>query len=98
VVKSPELERLERLAEPVLRRFGVNRAGFFGSRARGAERPGSDLDVVVELSDERTLYDQIRLQLALSEALGVEAHVSTYDSLHPAMRERILAEEVRVLG
>lgn len=83
MVRSPELQRLERLAAPVLHRFGVRKAGFFGSRARGAERPESDLDVVVELPDDRTLFDQIRLQLALSEALGLEAHVSTYDSLPP---------------
>ena len=97
MVKSPDLESLERLAEPVLRRFGVSRAGFFGSRARGTQHSASDLDVVVELPEDGTLFDQIRLQLALTEALGIEAHVSTYGSLHPAMKDRILAEEVRVL-
>jgi predicted nucleotidyltransferase len=34
---------------PILREHGVRRAGVFGSRARGEERPDSDLDLLVEL-------------------------------------------------
>lgn len=33
---------------PVLRRYGVVRAGIFGSVARGEARPDSDLDLLVE--------------------------------------------------
>ena len=98
MAESRDLAVLERLAAPVFERFGVRRAGFFGSQVKQEAGPDSDLDIVVELPGESTLYDQIRLQMELSDALGMEAHVSTYGSLHPGLKDRILYEEVRVLG
>jgi predicted nucleotidyltransferase len=82
---------------PILREHGVRRAGVFGSRARGEERPDSDLDLLVELESGRSLFDLAGLGLDLSERLGVRAHVVTYRSLHHLLRDRILADEVPLL-
>ena len=38
--------------EAELRRLGVLRAALFGSLARGEERTGSDIDILVELDPE----------------------------------------------
>ena len=82
---------------PILRRYGVSRAGVFGSHARGEARENSDLDVLVELPDRSSLLDLIGLQLELGDALGISVDAHTYRSLHPLLRDRILAEEVRIL-
>ena len=84
-------------ALPILRRFGVKRAGVFGSRARGDERGNSDLDILVDLPAGSSLLDLVGLQLELGDALGVSVDAHTYRSLHPLLRDRILAEEVRIL-
>ncbi len=86
----------ERIA-PVLREHGVRRAAVFGSTARGEDRPGSDLDLLVEFEQGRSLLDLIDLQLVLEDLLGREADVVTYASLHPLLRERVLAEQVEIL-
>jgi len=82
---------------PILREHGVLRAGVFGSRARGDERPDSDLDLLVELETGSSLLDLIGLELEISDRLGVKAQVITYRSLHPLLRDRILADEVPIL-
>ena len=82
---------------PILREHGVRRAGLFGSRARGEERPDSDLDLLVELESGRSLFDLAGLELDLTERLGVPTHVVTYRSLHRFLRDRILADEVPIL-
>jgi predicted nucleotidyltransferase len=45
--KAAILARL-REHEPALRERGVSHAAVFGSRARGDNRPGSDIDILVE--------------------------------------------------
>jgi predicted nucleotidyltransferase len=91
------VQALAEQALPILRRFGVSRAGVFGSRARGEEGASSDLDILVDLPDGSTLLDLVGLQLELGDALGISVDAHTYRSLHPLLRERILAEEVRIL-
>lgn len=91
------VQALAEQALPILRRFGVSRAGVFGSRARGEEGASSDLDILVDLTDGSTLLDLVGLQLELGDALGISVDAHTYRSLHPLLRERILAEEVRIL-
>ncbi|NLM30107.1 MAG: nucleotidyltransferase family protein [Methanomicrobiales archaeon] len=54
--KSIFAERLEE-ALPLLReRFGVAKIGLFGSTASGADRPESDVDVLVEFAPGRTTF------------------------------------------
>jgi predicted nucleotidyltransferase len=42
------------------------------------------------------LLDLVGLELELSDRLGFKAHVVTYRSLHPLLRDRILSDEVRI--
>jgi len=82
---------------PILRRYGVTRAGVFGSRARGESGVASDLDLLVDLPEGSSLLDLVGLQLDLGDELGISVDAHTYRSLHPLLRDRILAEEVRIL-
>jgi uncharacterized protein len=82
---------------PTLRRFGVVRAGVFGSVVRGDARPDSDVDLLVEFEEGRTLFDLVGLRDQLTEVLGREADVGTYRALHPRLRERVLGEQIPIL-
>jgi hypothetical protein len=86
----PEVERL-------MRRRGVVRAGVFGSVARGEDTPESDVDFLVEFEDGRTLLDLSGLRLDLIELLERDVDVATPASLHPRLRDQILAEVVPFL-
>lgn len=94
---TSELQELRQRMKPTLVAYGVVRAAVFGSWARGDTRDCSDVDVLVEFEDGRTLLDLVGLQQDLTEVLGLEADVVTYRSLHPLLRDRILAEQVPVL-
>ena len=91
------VQSLVEQALPILRRYGVSRAGVFGSHARGEAGEGSDLDMLVDLPEGSSLLDLIGLQLEVGDVLGVSVDAHTYRSLHPLLRERILAEELRIL-
>lgn len=68
----------------------------FGSVARGDDQPGSDVDLLVEFTDDASLLDEIGLRLALTDLLHVEVDVIAVDSLDGQLGERVLREAVEV--
>jgi predicted nucleotidyltransferase len=91
-------ERLEGLKPSLKEEFKVKSIGVFGSYLRGAEKKGSDLDVLVEFEDSATLslLDFIRLENYLSEALGVKVDLVEKGSLKRRIGKRILEEVVNI--
>jgi predicted nucleotidyltransferase len=67
-----------------------------GSIARGEDHAGSDVDVLVDFTDEATLLDEVGLRLALRDLLRMEVDVIAADSLRGEVRERLLSEAVAV--
>lgn len=83
---------IERLAA----RYGAQGVRVFGSVARDEDTNDSDIDVLVEMSDEASLLDLVQLQQALEAMLSRRADVLTVRGINPRLRERILAEAVRL--
>jgi predicted nucleotidyltransferase len=76
---------------------GARTVRIFGSIARGDAGAGSDLDVLVEMSDRPSLLEQAALQAELEELLGCPVHVVTNGGLIHARehtRERIEHEAI----
>jgi predicted nucleotidyltransferase len=71
---------------------GASRVRVFGSTLKGHDRPGSDLDLLVDLPVGTSLLRIVGLQLALEDALGIKVDLCTERELDPALRDRILAE------
>ena len=81
----------------VLEEFSVKALYLFGSVVREEDRPGSDVDILVEFDPAAPvgLFSFARLQRRLSETLGRPVDLVTPDALHKALKERILEEAVR---
>lgn len=91
--------RLQQHREEVLATVAEHRATHprvFGSAARGADEPGSDLDLVVEFTKDASLLDEVGLRLALTDLLGVEVDVIAADSLRGEFGERVRREAVPI--
>ncbi|HEU5254279.1 MAG TPA: nucleotidyltransferase family protein [Solirubrobacterales bacterium] len=73
---------------------GARNVRVFGSVPRGEATSTSDLDLLVEMSEDRSLFDLVALGDELEETLGVEVDVFTEGSLSPYLRDRILAEAI----
>lgn len=61
---------LAKLARALRTEKNVRLAVLFGSAARGDDRPGSDVDLLVDLADYGRRLPIARLELRLEEALG----------------------------
>ena len=71
---------------------GARNVRVFGSVLRGLDQEGSDLDLLVDLPAGTSLLRVIGLQRDIEEALGVKVDLCTERELHPALKERILAD------
>jgi predicted nucleotidyltransferase len=80
-----------------LQKHDVIHAAIFGSFVRGEEKEDSDLDVLVELEEGKSLLDLVALKLELEEVLERKIDVATYNALHPEIRERVLEEQIAII-
>lgn len=78
----------------IVRIHGALNVCVFGSRARGESREDSDLDLLVDLEEGRSLLDLIGIEQDLEDLLGRPVDVVTRRELSPYLRERVLAEAV----
>lgn len=91
------IERIK-AKEEAIRKEGATHLYLFGSRARGDNRPTSDLDVYVDYDYDKkfSLLDLAGIKIALEDELGLDVHITTKSSLHPMLREKIEAQSVCV--
>jgi len=89
--------QIKRTIVPILKAHDVTRASLFGSTVADSRGEDSDIDLLVELADGKSLFDLIRLKRDLEEALEAEVDLVTYDSLHPLLADKILKQKKDIL-
>jgi hypothetical protein len=92
------LETLRR-SEHALRALGVQRAALFGSVARGENRPGSDIDIMVEIDPEAhiTVFDYVGLKEYIAGLFDSPVDVVSRDGLKSYIRPTATADAIYAL-
>ena len=86
-------EKREEILKVAARR-GARNVRLFGSLARGEESADSDVDLLVDMEEGRSLLDLSHLLQDMEELLGCRVHVVEPEALHWVIRERIIKEAV----
>jgi uncharacterized protein len=73
---------------------GARNIRVFGSVARGEADASSDVDFLVDLEPNRSLFDLSGLLIDLEAVLHTEVDVVTERGLREQIRERVLRESV----
>jgi len=93
--KVTTLEMLKRSRAEILAiaaRHGATNVRIFGSVLRGDDTAASDVDVLVDMAADRSLYDLVGLQQEVEAFLGRKTDVLTERGLNRHLKDRILAE------
>jgi predicted nucleotidyltransferase len=87
-------ERLHDEKPYLYEKYGVTEIGVFGSYVRGEQKPDSDIDILVTLTEppKISLLGLVELQYYLSDLLGLEADVALKSNLRKRIGQRILSE------
>jgi predicted nucleotidyltransferase len=87
-------QRLQTQKPYLAEKYGVTELGVFGSYVRGEQRPDSDLDILIELTNPPriSLLGLVNLQNYLSDLLGLKVDVAIKKNLKKRIGRRILQE------
>ncbi|KPK34144.1 MAG: hypothetical protein AMJ65_18780 [Phycisphaerae bacterium SG8_4] len=73
-------------------RHGASNIRFFGSVANGTADQDSDIDFLVDLEKDRSLFDLGGLLMDLQKLLNRKVDIVTENGLHWYIKDRILSE------
>ncbi len=94
----PTIRQLLAERRPEIMRLAAHNGAYniriFGSVARGEDDDQSDIDLLVDLEPDRSLFDLGGLLTDLSILLERDVDIVTERGLHDRLRERVLREAV----
>jgi predicted nucleotidyltransferase len=76
----------------LIKKHGAKKIAVFGLYSRGEEKPKSDIDILVEFSERKSLLDIVGIEQELSDALGMKVDLLTEKSISPYLIGRIKKE------
>lgn len=89
-----DLKEISLQIVPILKNEGVTKPAVFGSFAEGTAKEGSDLDLLIEFPQGKTLFDLIDLKQKLEKKLNRKVDIITYGSIPPLLRDIILPKRI----
>jgi uncharacterized protein len=78
----------------IARKHGAFNVRVFGSVARGDADEESDIDLLVDLDADRSLFDLGALVVELNESMGRHVDVVTERGIRERIRDRVVGEAV----
>lgn len=78
----------------ILKNQGAKKISVFGSYVRGEEKPDSDIDIVVEFLERKSLLDIVGIEQGVSDALGIKVDLLTEKFISPYLLDRVRQEMV----
>ena len=80
----------------IARARGASRVRVFGSVARGEATESSDVDFLVDLEPDRSLFDLGGLLMDLQDLLNRNVDVVTERGMRPRVAHRVLADAIEL--
>ena len=94
---AQEVELIKQKIVPILKEHKVTKAGIFGSFARGEQKMKSDVDILVEIPDNRSLTEVIGIKISLEKKLRKKVDLVEYELLRKEFRDSVLNDEIQIL-
>ena len=95
---ADQQEIIDRLRqnEAALRARGVSHAALFGSRARGDNRPDSDIDILVEFDPDArvTIFDYVAIKEYIADLFEQPVDVINREALKPHLKQSSLQDAI----
>lgn len=91
-----EEEKLKKIKNK-LRENGAESIILVGSYARNEQTEESDIDIIVDFKDKKSLLEIVRLQRELSEEINIDVDLLTRNSINPLILKEMEKDKVVVV-
>ena len=95
--RNEVIEKLKQQADAI-RALGATSLYLFGSVARDEAGPSSDLDLFIDYDPKQkfSLVDLASIKLFLEDELSADVDVTTRNSLHPRLKDKIEHSAIQI--
>lgn len=97
MTSTQTLTQLKRQLKPILKSYGITRAGLFGSAARGEMKRGSDVDLLIDTKGKLGLFQFVGLKRELEQSLDRPVDLVEYQAIKSSIRKRVLDEHISII-
>lgn len=95
-MKKEKIAKIKKPIIEVLKKYGVKKAGIFGSWARGEEKIESDIDILIQPTKNMGI-EFVGIKLELEDKLGRKVDLVSYKGINPHLKKYILKDEVKII-
>ncbi|MDI6716323.1 MAG: nucleotidyltransferase family protein [Actinomycetota bacterium] len=88
------LETIKAHKAVLQKKYKVKEIGVFGSYAKGEQKRGSDVDILVDFYETPNLFELIRLENYLRRILKQKVDLVRKPAIRKELKERILGEVI----
>jgi len=92
-----QIEMIRLKITPTLKEYHVTKASIFGSYARGEQKKGSDVDILIQIDRGTDLIELIRLRTKLQKIIKRKVDLVEYAGIRKELRASILSNQVPIL-
>lgn len=80
----------------LIKKHNVLRAALFGSIVTGSMNENSDIDLLVDMPKNSSLFDMLRIKIDLEEHLGRKVDIVQYKAIKARLKDEILSHQVSI--
>jgi len=94
MIRLDDLRRRKTAIMQLAAKYGIRRVRVFGSVAREQAGTSSDVDLLVDFEQGRSLLDQVGFQQDVGDLLGCQVDVVAEGGISPYLEPRIMEDAV----
>ncbi|MEK7522814.1 MAG: nucleotidyltransferase domain-containing protein [Patescibacteria group bacterium] len=91
-----DIQKTKAQIVPIVKKHNIFKAALFGSIVTGNMTDNSDIDLLVDMPKDSSLFDLLRVKIDLEEKLGRRVDLVQYKAIKLRLKDEILSHQESV--
>jgi len=91
-----DLQKTKAQIVPIIKKYNISRAALFGSIITEKMTNESDIDLLVDMPNDSSLFDLLRVKVDLEKQLGRRVDLVQYEAIKLRLKDEILSHQISV--